>query len=36
VSLAKLATLVRAPDWPPFWITVRHGQVVKIAEQWVP
>ena len=36
VSLARLATLVRAPGWPPFWITVRHGQVVKIAEQWVP
>ena len=36
VSLARLATLVRAPGWPPFWITVRHGQVVKIAQQWVP
>jgi hypothetical protein len=36
VSLATLATLVRAPGWPPFWITVRHGQVVKIAQQWVP
>ena len=36
ISLAGLATLVRAEDWPPFWITVRHGQVVKIAEQWVP
>jgi hypothetical protein len=36
VSLARLATLVRAPGWPPFWITVRHGQVVRIAQQWVP
>jgi hypothetical protein len=37
VSLAKLATLTRPnDDWPPFWITVHHGQVVKIAEQWVP
>jgi hypothetical protein len=36
VSLARLAALVRAPDWPPFWITVRHGQVVKISQQWVP
>ena len=37
VSLAKLATLTRPhDDWPPFWITVRHGQVVKIAQQWVP
>jgi hypothetical protein len=37
VSLAKLAVLTRLEDdWPPFWITVRHGQVVKIAQQWVP
>jgi hypothetical protein len=37
VSLARLATLIRSDDhWPPFWITVRHGQVVRIAQQWVP
>ena len=37
VSLAKLATLLRShPYRPPFWITVRHDQVVKIAEQYVP
>lgn len=37
VSLAKLGILTRPhDDWPPFWITVRHGQVVKIAQQWVP
>ena len=37
VSLARLATLTRPKDdWPPFWITVRHGQIVKITQQWVP
>jgi hypothetical protein len=37
VSLARLGILTRShDDWPPFWITVRDGQVVKIAEQWVP
>ena len=37
VTLGRLATLTRPHDhWPPFWITVRHGQVVKIAQQWVP
>ena len=37
VSLAKLATLLRShPFSPPFWITVRHDQVVKITEQYVP
>ncbi|HZD00717.1 MAG TPA: hypothetical protein VFA46_11185 [Actinomycetes bacterium] len=35
VTLAKLATLTRGYS-PPFWITVRHDQVVKIAEQYVP
>jgi hypothetical protein len=35
VSLAKLATLTRTYS-PVFWITVRHDQVVKIAEQWTP
>jgi hypothetical protein len=35
VSLAKLATLTHDRS-PVFWITVRHGQVQKISEQWVP
>jgi hypothetical protein len=35
VTLARLATLTRAYG-PTFWITVRHGQVVTISEQWVP
>jgi hypothetical protein len=37
VSLAKLGTLLGSHRYsPPFWITVRHDQVVKIAEQYVP
>jgi hypothetical protein len=37
VSLGRLATLTRPhDDWPPFRISVRHGQVVEIAQQWVP
>ena len=35
VSLAKLASLTRDRS-PMFWITVRHDQVQKISEQWVP
>jgi hypothetical protein len=35
VTLAKLATLTHDQS-PVFWITVRHGQVQKISEQWVP
>jgi hypothetical protein len=35
VSLAKLATLTHEHS-PVFWITVRHDQVLKIGEQWVP
>jgi hypothetical protein len=35
VTLAKLATLTHDRS-PVFWITVRHGQVRKISEQWVP
>jgi hypothetical protein len=35
VTLAKLATLTRDRS-PVFWITVRHDQVLKISEQWVP
>jgi hypothetical protein len=35
VSLAKLATLTHDRS-PVFWITVRHDQVLRISEQWVP
>jgi hypothetical protein len=35
VSLAKLATLTQDRS-PVFWITVRHDQVLKLSEQWVP
>jgi hypothetical protein len=35
VTLAKLATLTRERR-PVFWITVRHDQVMKVSEQWVP
>jgi hypothetical protein len=35
VTLAKLATLTQEYS-PVFWITVRHDQVLKIREQWVP
>jgi hypothetical protein len=35
VTLAKLATLTHERS-PVFWLTVRHDQVVKIGEQWVP
>jgi hypothetical protein len=37
VSLAKLSTwFPRTSPGPMFWITVRHGQVSVIGEQWVP
>jgi hypothetical protein len=37
VTLAKLSTwFPRSGAWPMFWITVRHGQVVAVSEQWVP
>ena len=35
VTLARLASLTHGRG-PVFWITVRHGQVQKISEQWVP
>jgi hypothetical protein len=35
VTLSRLATLTQDRS-PVFWITVRHGQVLKISEQWVP
>ena len=35
VTLARLATLTQDRS-PVFWITVRHDQVLKISEQWVP
>lgn len=34
VTLAKLATL--RTDGAVFWITVRHDQVVKISQQYIP
>jgi hypothetical protein len=37
VSLAKLSTwFPRTGPGPMFWITVRHGHVSQISEQWVP
>jgi Flp pilus assembly protein CpaB len=37
VTLAKLSTwFPRTGPGPMFWITVRHGQVSAISEQWVP
>jgi hypothetical protein len=37
VTLAKLSTwFPRSSPGPMFWITVRHGQVVAVSEQWVP
>lgn len=36
VTLAKLATWFPRTGGPPFWITVEHGQVVTIAEQFIP
>jgi hypothetical protein len=37
VSLDRLASLHRKhPHSPPFWITVRHDQVTKVAEQFIP
>lgn len=37
VTLAKLSTwFPRTSPGPMFWITVRHGQVSVIGEQWVP
>jgi hypothetical protein len=35
VSLARLASLTRAGSGL-FWITVRGGQIVQVAEQWSP
>jgi hypothetical protein len=35
VTLPRLTTLTQDRS-PVFWITVRHGQVLKISEQWVP
>jgi hypothetical protein len=36
VSLATLAAVLPRQSSLPFWITVRHGQVVRIAEQYIP
>ena len=35
VTLAKLSSLTRAGSGV-FWITVRGGQIVQVAEQWSP
>ncbi len=35
VTLSQLASLLGKYS-PPFWITVRHDQVVKIVEQYLP
>ena len=35
-SLANLAAVLPRQGVMPFWITVRHGQVVRIAEQYIP
>jgi hypothetical protein len=36
VSLATLAAVLPRQGSMPFWITVRHDQVVKIAQQYLP
>lgn len=37
VGLPRLQQLLHLAGYsPPFWITVRHDQVVKIAEQYLP
>jgi hypothetical protein len=37
VPLWRLAIVLQATHHsPPFWITVHHGQVVRIAEQYIP
>ena len=36
VTLAKFATWFPRTGGPPFWLTVEHGQVVRIAEQFLP
>jgi hypothetical protein len=36
VPLDRLRIVLLGRHSPPFWITVRHAQVVKIAEQYLP
>jgi hypothetical protein len=36
VPLDRLRIVLLGKSSPPFWITVRNGQVVKIAEQYLP
>jgi hypothetical protein len=36
VTLAKLSSLSRAGSSGVFWITVRGGQIVQVAQQWLP
>jgi hypothetical protein len=35
VTLAKLSNLTRAGSGV-FWLTVRDGQIVQVAQQWSP
>jgi hypothetical protein len=36
VTLAKLARWFPTKGRPMFWITVEHGRVTKLAEQYLP
>jgi hypothetical protein len=36
VTLAKLSSWFPNPGTPTFWITVRNGEVTKIAQQYLP
>ena len=36
VPLDRLRIVLLGRNSPPFWITVQHGQVTKIAEQYLP
>ena len=36
VPLWRLAIVLPPTDSHTFWITVHHGQVVRIAEQYIP
>ncbi|HWD42510.1 MAG TPA: hypothetical protein VHM23_02100 [Actinomycetota bacterium] len=36
VPLDRLRIVLLDRQSPPFWVTVRHGQVVKLAEQYLP
>jgi hypothetical protein len=36
VPLDRLRIVLLGRNSPPFWVTVRHGQVVRVAEQYLP